>query len=224
MKFLKIALISIITTAFVSGFVSASALAAGPTQGTKEKKFPITYKGESGETKFEDVAKQAFICKKSKTTGELINETESNIRYDYEECEANGIKCNSPGDAAGVVLIKGDLLLVFDDLGPLELANLTTILPTAGVEVNCGALIKLVIKGTFLVLFFEVKSGVAVKTAKMLLNQNGGKPEDKTYWEGGVEKNPKLLTSLNGGVFEESGIGSKEPKVSYEPNEIIFTF
>ncbi len=225
MKRTKTLATALLATALLGGLASTSAHAAENPEDSpsgEEKAFPIKYTGKSGETKFETVGRNAFDCKKSKTSGEYTGGRGGNIKYDFEECAANGTNCNSSGDAAGIILVKGELLLVYDDLSPLDLAVLTTISPE--VEILCGSLLKLKIKGTFLVLFTGITSGTAIEAAKLVLNQNAGKPEDKKYWENSVEHTPLLLTSINGGAFEESAIGSKEPEVSFAPRKVIFTF
>jgi hypothetical protein len=193
------------------------------TKAEGEANYPLNFTIEFKKNRMESISGESVTCKKAKGTGQLSNREAGILTIDFEQCFSGTetVKCNSLGDAAGVILMQLDLLSVFDDLTPLAFANVLTILPAAGVHIECTALVLLLVKGKFLSLVTGITSGTAYSTANLPLAQSKGKPSDLIYWTfAGVESNLSagkgILVSKNGGAFEEAAAEAEEGKLTPE--------
>jgi hypothetical protein len=183
-------------------------------------KFPATFSGTSGKGELVTVGKKTVKCKKDKSSGEFTGSEETTIKgtakITFEECESSGFKCNSKGQKEGVIVSEGTTLLVFDSLTTLGVAVLLTLKPET--EFECTSFVKVKVKGNVLLLIKPLEKETT--EFELILKQKEGKPEDKTYWvhgeeeEKGIEEKAQLLTSINGGAFEESGDESAENKIT----------
>lgn len=174
--------------------------------------FPATFEGTSGKGKLENTAKEEIACEKGKNSGSITSSKEGKATFTFEKCTTSlfSIKCNSEGSAAGTIKTEGNFKLVYDSLSPLGVALLLT-LPTT-LHIECSGFGLLQVKGNLLILFKTF--GTETKNLEFTLEQSGGKPKDTTYWEGGAEKHPLLLSAKNEGTFLESGDESKENKAT----------
>jgi hypothetical protein len=120
--------------------------------------------------------------------------------------------CTGTGDATGTILASGEVHLVWDSLTVLGLA-LLYLIPKGAAVFECSALVKVEVLGSVLCLLPTF--GVKIKTTErveLVCDQFIGVPEFTQYWNGsGVLQNVEksLLTSVDGGAFEGSGIDGK---------------
>jgi hypothetical protein len=207
---LKLVGLALIAVLAVGVTTAASAMAALPEVlllGTE--KFPVAFEGTSGKGKLVTVGGKEIKCTKGKNSGSVTGAKTGTATLTFEGCESSGFKCNTAGKGAGIVESTGSTTLVFDSLTTLGVAELLAVNETT---IECTSLVKIKVKGNILLLVLPINSEVTVITFDV--SQTGGKPTDSTYWEGGVEKHPQLLTSINGGAFEESGDTSEENKAT----------
>lgn len=168
----------------------------------------------SGAVSIETVKLETIRC--AAATGEGVQETDSSGTFHnhFTGCESAGFKCNTTGDAAGVVLVLGKLNLVFDGLAPLTVAVL---LSPEEVTIHCSAFVTLKFRGNELCRGLEPLT--VARTHSDHCVQSKGKSTDTTYYndEGGA-MTALLLVDKNGGPFEEcaelalSSATSAEPK------------
>lgn len=207
-----LALLALLVLGAVS---SASALAAEPEALFLEGKTSTTFTATSGKGHLSTVSVPVSIeCTKSKSSGKVERKT-GTLTIDFESCTLLGSKCRSLGDALGTILTGGTTTLVYDSLSPLLPAILFA--PNQ-VTIECpGVGQTLVVKGNILLLFSALTSGTEVTSAELITTAKNGKPGDTKYWtsSSGTELHPLLLTSVNGGTFEESGDESVENKATY---------
>lgn len=92
----------------------------------------LTFKGNSGSTRFNAVdtldtttgpgeVLSTTTCAKSKTEGELAGPKTSTWKTKYTKCEAAGVKCNTPGQKAGIIVteqLTGTLVNLNTEEGP----------------------------------------------------------------------------------------------------------
>lgn len=70
---------------------------------------PAKFTSEAGEVELETTVGTRVTCKKAKNKGEFDTQDEGFVLVDFEGCKDEGANCNSPGDAAGVILTFGNM-------------------------------------------------------------------------------------------------------------------
>lgn len=158
----------------------------------------MTGKSE-GSVSLETTKAEKIVC--SAVTGEGVQETASSGSFHnhFTGCESAGLKCNTTGDEAGVILILGELHLVYDSLSPLSVAVL---LSPGEVVLKCTALVTLKMKGNELC--HGLEPTVHAFTHWDHCVQSKGKSTDEHYWnDAGAEQTASLLLSKNGAAFVE---------------------
>lgn len=205
---------AVILAALASGGVLSSIASAAEAeeQLLSGGLFPTKVEGTIGENKLAGIT-----CTAGTNKGEVTSSRAGTITLDLTGCKALGFPCNSKGDAKEVILTSGTFETVFDALGgPLLPAHLVTLSETT---VECTPLVKIVIKGSFLLLFNALTSGTDVTEIAFIVEQEGeGKPTDKSYWIKTNEpsaKKPQLLASTNGLAFAEASVAWKANKTKY---------
>jgi hypothetical protein len=139
----------------ILGVIALTTASAGTALAT-----PITFlpgagsfTGTSGLSFLLTVGGTQLTCKKDKLTGKFDSKTLALTKIDFEECESNGLKCNTTGDATGVILTE-EL-----DAKPVwitktgELAGLLFKPAIAGgnfATFECTALVHITVKGELL--------------------------------------------------------------------------
>jgi hypothetical protein len=109
--FALIAVFALGTLGVSSAMAEESAPTILPTP-TSTSPAKFTEESTGAETVLESSGGTKVKCKKAKSTGEFTSQRLGTGKIDFEECESAGSKCNSPGDATGVVLTSGKLHLV----------------------------------------------------------------------------------------------------------------
>jgi hypothetical protein len=168
----------------------------------------VKYTSLAGETSFETASGTKVVCKSLTNSGETGAKT-GFVTLDFDECEipALKLKCESPGDNVGVILIKPNTELVFTKkIGTLEAGILFT--PAAGetlVTIECTALVKIVIlKGPVCPIS---PINVITKTEVISCLQEKGKQKPQNYTnDKAEEKSTQMLASTNGGAYENVGM------------------
>jgi hypothetical protein len=139
----KIMLLAVSAVA-VLAFAAMPALASAATP---EMDNFTGFTGTSGVSTLK-TPKHTVTCKKDKNTGTFTSKTAGTVEITFEECESSGFKCNTSGQAAGVITTA---TLPFD-LVYLEATTKPGILvtPPAGgtfVSFECTVLVKTVVTG-----------------------------------------------------------------------------
>lgn len=156
------------------------------------------FTGESSMTTFETVGKTAIKCKSSTSEGTASSKRSGTFHLAERECTGPlGVKCNSTGDASGVILFTGEWSLV-----PGEGSML--LLSPREVEVSCSG-VTIRIKGTVLSMISPVEE--KTKEYEPEFNETEGFQELPEYENNeGKTINTGLLASISGGAFEEIGV------------------
>jgi hypothetical protein len=205
---------AVIAVLLLGVIVSASALASGPKAKFLSGASSATFSGTSGKGKLA-TSKNEVKCTSDENKG-TIGETEGEATIVFKGCEALGEKCNTTGKGSGEVESHGTTLLVYDSLSPLAAADLFNVDETV---FECTSLVKNKVLGTILLLVKPI--GEDTTKLELVVEESGGSPTDKTYWNSaGEEKHPLLLSSLDGGTFLESGDTSEENFVTTEMVDI----
>jgi hypothetical protein len=140
-------------------------------------------------------------CKEAEGSGEDTSKMLGTFTIDFKSnCAAGGglVKCNSLGDAAGVILSGGTYHYVDDVLTTLAIAIL--FLPES-VHLECGATLILV-HGSLLCLVLEPGSS---KTSHEFHceKEGAGDQKERTYWDdSGTAQTAQLLCAVNEGALE----------------------
>jgi hypothetical protein len=166
-----------------------------------------TWTGKNdGESKpeLESLTGTKVRCEKSKGTGEDTSDTTGKFTIDFEECSTPSFfnaKCNTSGDATGIILSTGTYHYVYDTLSPLGVAVL--FLPNETVF-ECSTFLKTKVKGSLVCLILEPTSSKL--THLFHCEQSKGEQLETTWWnDAGTAQTATLLCSLNGGEFEKCG-------------------
>jgi hypothetical protein len=163
-----------------------------------------------GEPVFEAAGGDKIKCTSAKVEGTLKPDKDvGTLHADYEGCQFTslGLKCNSTGDATGVILLSGWWKSVVYEKEP-ELGGAILFEPSE-VKLECSTFGKVTIKGDVLCPVSRPKSSEA--THEFHCEGEKGKTKHTEYYNGkGVKvKIATLLVSLNSGAFEEAAeIGS----------------
>ena len=189
---------------------SATASAALPSVSLLAgEKFSVLFEGTSSKGVLETVKGTTVNCSSGKNSGSIEGEKTGKTTITFEGCESSGFKCNTTGKGAGIIETSGNTTLVFDSLTPLAVALLLAVNETT---FECTALVKVKVKGNILLLISPINQEVTSLT--LTVTQSKGQPGDSKYWEGGTEKHPTLLSSIDGGAFEISADESTENKIT----------
>jgi hypothetical protein len=208
----KIAGMALLAMFALFAIASASASAANPTVTLLSgETFPVTFEGTSGKGTLETVKKTTVKCSAGTSKGTILENKTGETTIIFTGCESSGFKCETTGAGSGEIITSGTTLLVFDSLTTLGVAQLLTVKETV---FECTSLVKIKVKGSLLLLITPINT----ETTKfeLIVKQTAGKPSDKAYWNNstGKEEAPLLLSSINGGAFEESADESAENKIT----------
>ena len=203
--------ITLQTSALLAVLAFSAALAASASAGLPEllgweTKPAFTGKNDGTESlAFETVKKETFACAAMTLDGTQETDTLGVYHMHITGCKSSGFACNTTGDASGVILTLGKYNFVDDHLSENvnELGVAMLFLPEA-LEIKCTSLITIKLTGHLVCLVLEP----LVSKVEHLLHciQTSGKQADKEWWnDEGKKETSSLLTSKNGGAFEESG-------------------
>jgi len=217
MKTLKTFGLALLVLAALGVVTAASATAETPKTLFLEGKTSTTFTGTSGKGHLSTKSVPVSIeCTKGKDSGEVKSTGTGTLTLTFEGCTILGAKCLSLGaTTAGEIKTSGTFSTVYDSLSPLLPALL---LAVTEAHIECPAVGQLLlVKGNILLLFGSLTSGTEVTSTSIVVTVSNGKPGDTKYWtdSAGTEQHPLLLTSVNGGTFEESGDESAENNASY---------
>jgi hypothetical protein len=193
---------------------------------TPTEKEPLTFTSEGKVSKL--VSKSGTIeCEKLTNEGSFTSAMTGTVTIDLTGCKSKEVKCNTEGDAAGVILAKYNSHLVAVASGEeLNLAVALTLEKT--LIIKCGVL-KVEVKGTVIGQIDGSVSEAKTKSNELLLHESGGKQAIKTCAideefceeETGTAITYELLANF-GKEFNE-GVLSAEDKLSLA-KEISFDF
>jgi len=182
-KLLGLALIALIA---LGAFASAGAFAENPEilpVPTEAK--PANFTSEAGRTDLHSTKDVLVICLKATNTGSFTTQDSGLVLIDFTECKSEGANCNSPGQAAGVILTLGLIQLV--DVLPTGTLDLGVVIEPKeeGVEKHakdltfkCGGILSAVILGSVI--------GVVDNSAGALLKDLEKFKEVKVLWAEGA--------------------------------------
>jgi hypothetical protein len=192
-------LVTMLAVAAVSAVAVASASAAEPTiLFLSPETFPVKMNANEPTTATE-LQNAAGSLKGEGFTLEM-EETATTKTYtvDFTNVKKGTESCNSPGDAAGVVLlVKNPYQLAFDSLSPLGVAALFTVEPELTVE--CGAT-KVKIKGNVLGLVTPIETEGTAFKGILHCSATVGEPAEVKYWpNSGTETTALLLANFGTG-------------------------
>jgi len=169
MKRIRLLSLALIALFALGAFASAGAFAENPEiLPVVEKGKPLKFTSEAGRTDLHSTKGVLTICLKAKNKGEFTSQDLGLVLIDFEECKSEGANCNSPGDAAGVILTLGDMHLV--DVLPTGTLDLglwiepKEELPGTGMlTFKCGGILSAVILGSVIGVVDNVKTGELLK-------------------------------------------------------------
>ncbi|HLM85999.1 MAG TPA: hypothetical protein VK272_07425 [Solirubrobacteraceae bacterium] len=170
--------------------------------------------GTTGRDIIESVGKKAISCTSGTSSGEITRAHEGNFTADFKECSSIGVRCNSRGDPAGVILLKGSFDLVRDFKSESTGALLLLFSET---HVECSTLVSITLKGDILA---PMSPGDETTTKFTLtIRQVAGSQEETKYYneaEELVSPSAPFLVSINGGGFEQAAAETLEDSVTTE--------
>jgi hypothetical protein len=194
-------------------FAAASAASASAALPEALGTFPTTFTGTSGKGALETSSGLAIQCKKGKNSGSITGAKTGTFTIDFEECTGPiGEKCNSLGDAEGIILVTGASDLVTIKKGDAGLV----LLLKPEVHVICHTFlgeVLILVRGDIITLVTPINK----KTTKFELNIKGEKGKQEfTECETGEPCGKKITleSSTNGGAFEQSSNSSAENKLT----------
>jgi hypothetical protein len=145
-------------------------------------------------------------CNKVKMSGTQETDTLGKYKLTFEECETVTGKCNSDGDAAGIILTEGEYHYVDDFLGTAATLGVAVLLLVSA-HYLCP-LVLILATGTLLCLILEPLVSMVTHLVHCI-NEAGtkGMPLDKHWWnDSGEEQTAVLLENKNEGAFEEASL------------------
>lgn len=155
------------------------------------------FTGQAGLTTLETVAKKAITCKKATLEGRASSKENGTFTLVEKECTSSGVNCNSRGSESGVISLSGEWRLATEE-GAMMLLSLTE------AEISC-TLTSVKLKGSVLGLLYEVDA--EAKEHELEFAESEGVQELGEYENDKEEaKQTHLLTSTNGGAFEEAAL------------------
>jgi hypothetical protein len=166
----------------------------------------FTAKNTAPNPTWETLSKETVLCTAATADGVQETDTLGTYHIHFTGCGTSGFKCNTSGDSAGVILTLGGFHYVDDFLSPnvSELGVAILFLPEE-VAIECTALVKIKIKGSFLCLILEPLSSKV--THEFHCTQSSGMQSETHWWnDSGVQQTSVLLISKNGSAFEEVGL------------------
>ncbi len=191
---------------------AATASAAPPefltTEGAKAK-FTISSGAGTLETVLIEGSHRTLKCTTDSGAGKIASAKVVEIeKLDYSGCKSAGLACNTPGDAAGVLLVNGattGTLGFIKEGTPLEVGLLVKL--AQNVKFECPA-VKLAgeITGAVIGLIPNGELNTATKKLKVEFKQAGGVQEPLKF-AGGIKES---LESSFTGVFVQSGLSTNE--------------
>jgi hypothetical protein len=230
MKTLKTFGLVLLVLAALGVVTAASASAETPKTLFLEGKTSTTFTGTSGKGHLSTKGVPVSIeCTKGKDAGTIESKGEGTLTLTFEGCTLLGTKCKSAGATnAGEIVTSGTYSTVYDAVTPFAAKLLPALLlKITEVTIECPSVGQtLKVKGNILLLFGTLTSGTEVTSTSIIVTVSSGKPGDTNYWLSSVTGetkaeqeakvlHPLLLTSVNGGTFEESGDESAENNVAY---------
>jgi hypothetical protein len=218
-----------LTAVFLLSLASvATASASEPELVNKEGKEVVkpSFKDKSGKTRYLVNGRRVIVCKKDKSTGKLTGLQTNVETFTEEECESLGLKCNSEGDAAGIIKSEWNSKLVYEVVaGKLEAANRYTLLKPKPLKISCGGG---VVKYQFTTLQFQALILTPAKklssTLELEAKVTGSEKEEKDASEEYEESNGSEIKKLESEGSFESGKEKEVGKVSVEAQSIVAEF
>jgi hypothetical protein len=167
-----------------------------------------------GATFFEGaVSKNKVTCTGSTDTGEYIYESEDFETMRFTGCETDGVKCESPEQAEGVIVTKLLISLYGFIKKPKTVGvDLAPASGTTWAEFECGrGIIKATMRGSVISLITPISKMTLTFTEKF---EEAAGTQKYTKFEG--EPTDVLETSVNGGAFEKTGFSSTDTVTNEE--------
>ncbi|THD79805.1 MAG: hypothetical protein E7812_08760 [Phenylobacterium sp.] len=154
----------------------------------------------------ETLAKAKMACKEASGNGVQTSDTVGSFHLTFKNCESSGFKCNTEGDASGVILVLGTTNFVDDHLSTnVNELGVAILFALEEVTAKCSAVVTLKLKGTVLCLVLTPLTSST--THEFHCTQTAGDPADKEWFnDEGAKQTPALLTSTNGGAFEGAAL------------------
>ncbi|THD79803.1 MAG: hypothetical protein E7812_08750 [Phenylobacterium sp.] len=154
----------------------------------------------------ETLGKAKITCTEASGTGVQTSDTVGSFHITFKSCESSGFKCNTEGDATGVILSLGTANYVDDHLSTnVNELGVAILLAPEEVTVKCTAVVTIRLKGTVLCLVLEPLASMV--THIFHCTQTAGDPADKEWFnDEGTKQTPSLVTSVNGSAFEGSAL------------------
>jgi hypothetical protein len=207
----------LLVVASVGVATTAAASAETPKAQFLEGKTSTTFTGTSGKWHLSTKGVPVSIeCTTGKESGEVKSSGVGTLAVTLEGCTLLGAKALSLGvSVSGKIVFSASFSLAYGSLIPL-FAVFVAVIVEAHIEVPAVGQL-LLLKGSLILAFGNLTSGTEVTATHLIATVKEGKPGATKYWteSGGTESHPLLLTSVNGGAFEESGFEWAENNVSY---------
>ncbi|THD79795.1 MAG: hypothetical protein E7812_08710 [Phenylobacterium sp.] len=205
MKHFKLLVLALMSVLSIGALISASASAALPLLlGWESKPSWTGIKSGTANAVLETLGKSTITCTAATGSGIQTSDTVGSFHITFSNCESSGFKCNTEGDASGVILSLGTANYVDDHLSTnVNELGVAILFAPEEATIKCTALVTIKVKGTVLCLVLEPL--VSMVTHIFHCTQTAGDPADKEWFnDEGVKQTPSLLTSINGAAFEGS--------------------
>jgi hypothetical protein len=165
----------------------------------------FTGKNTAANPTLETLKKESIVCSAATADGVQETDTSGTYHIHFTGCKGFGFaNCNTEGDESGVILTLGGFSYVDDHLS-VNVSELgVAILFNANATIKCTALATIKVEGKVVCLVLEPLSSKV--THEFHCTQTSGMQSETHWWnDAGTEQTSVLLSSKNGGAFEESG-------------------
>jgi hypothetical protein len=209
------------------GLVSVFALGAGSASASTllfvpHKGFPYHLTGLSGKGALETVGGGKVTSTANHVLALVLNATLFDLHLEFLGSESLGSKCNTKGNAAGVILLN-----LLGHLGLADPGNHPAVLllvPT-GFEFECaGGLIKTKVRGSVIGLITKPAIGVASEEETLTFEQAKGVQKHTEFLlpENVLMTNQIQESAINSTTFEQSGQESEPTTLKALPGQGTF--
>lgn len=216
MKHVKLLSAALFAALALAGVLASSAFALPVLLPTPSAGTPLNFEGKGASGVLETLAGGlAISCTGVTLKGSFTSAAKGTTTLDFSGCNAAG-KCQTPGDAAGVILVgPNETHLVFDKLASEGELGVGVLLLGISLHITCSTIVGnvlILVRGNVLGLVKPINT--KTKTAEVIFKQTAGDQAEKKWWnEAGTEQTSGLETSVSEKAFESSGDESTLTKI-----------
>jgi hypothetical protein len=206
----------------IVGVIALGLISVASASATSLPEFTVKtgFTGTGKKTVLESTKATKITCEESTSELAPTSLEHGTLTLNLKKCSSGGFKCNTSGDAEGVMLLPGEWNLAGIGAVDLGVERPFLLLTVKEVTATCPAIeSKFTIKGNWLT--HMTPSNSATTKYELSMKESKGK-EDFVEYENNSGKKLKaeLLVSQNGGAFESVGVESVENKLTAEKETV----